>query len=92
MLHLVPRPPRVSGPVLEVKFMGAYPVYQNTGNNIGPRRCNFHSVGGLSGEDADFFRYPVLGSVAIGVHDNDEKNPRISLRQSSTGDVFPTVG
>jgi hypothetical protein len=35
-------------------------------------------------------RLPILGSVAIGVHDNDQKNPRVSNRQGpAADDIFP---
>ena len=62
---------------------------QNTGNRIRPWRRDYHRH---SGKDANRFRPPIFPPVAIGVHDEDNKNPRVSICESPTDDILPIAG
>ena len=70
----------------------AYPMCQKTGNEIRYLRCDYRVFERFFVNDAKFFRLPILCSVTVRVHDENEKNPVVSCCESSTDDIPPTQG
>ena len=68
----------------------AYPMGQNTSHDVRPRRFDIRSGARLD-EKTDSSRLPILGSIAVVVHDKDKKYPLASVRQGPTDDILSAV-